>query len=274
MNLEEMMPEEIELIKDMVDNPDRYPPVSLVSKLCDADILVVSGPMSHEVSREVVKTIRYSKEIRSKNMCLVLCTYGGQAEPAYIIARTIRRYYDNFILYVFGYCKSAGTIVALGADEIVFGDDGELGPLDVQVTKEDGLGQMQSGMEYTLAMKAVSSSAFDVFEEHFLKTMYSSRGTISLRTSIETAANIAIGLVAPIAAQLDPLRMGEIRRAMDIAFEYGVKLGADPFIVRYLIEHYPSHEFIIDHEEAKILVPQYQDARLGFIARGSFVRDA
>jgi ClpP class serine protease len=38
---------------------------------------------------------------------------------------------------VSGYCKSAGTLIALGANELAFGEHGELGPLDVQIAKRD-----------------------------------------------------------------------------------------------------------------------------------------
>ena len=67
---------------------------------------------------------------RGKQCVLVLTTDGGDAHAAYIIARYLRRNYEKLTICVFGYCKSAGTLLALGAHELVIGERGELGPLD------------------------------------------------------------------------------------------------------------------------------------------------
>jgi hypothetical protein len=40
------------------------------------------------------------------------------------------------------YAKSAGTLMALGADEIVMSDTSELGPIDPQITLNDGHGNL------------------------------------------------------------------------------------------------------------------------------------
>ncbi len=47
-----------------------------------------------------------------------MVTEGGDADPAYRIARCLQDHYDRFSLFVSGYCKSAGTLVALGAHEL------------------------------------------------------------------------------------------------------------------------------------------------------------
>jgi len=41
------------------------------------------------------------------------------------------------LLYVFGYCKSAGTLVAVAADQIVMSEFGQFGPLDVQLSDKN-----------------------------------------------------------------------------------------------------------------------------------------
>ena len=50
-----------------------------------------------------------------------------------------QRSYKKFIVLVSGYCKSAGTLVACGAHELVFSDAGEIGPIDIQMEKKDDL---------------------------------------------------------------------------------------------------------------------------------------
>jgi membrane-bound ClpP family serine protease len=98
---------------------------------------------------------------------LVLSTLGGDPHAAYRIARFLKYCYKRFYLYVFGYCKSAGTIIALGADEIIMSVRGELGPLDVQMIKPDEFTERSSGLDISIALEEVASRAFGTFEGHF-----------------------------------------------------------------------------------------------------------
>ena len=50
---------------------------------------------------------------------LLLSTPGGDADAAYRVARNFKRAYKDFTLGVMGDCKSAGTLIALGATNIV-----------------------------------------------------------------------------------------------------------------------------------------------------------
>ncbi len=63
-----------------------------------------------------------------ENVFFILCTYGGHPNCAYKIARRLQTKYKKFYLYVAGYCKSAGTLIAVGSDEIVMRDSAEFGP--------------------------------------------------------------------------------------------------------------------------------------------------
>lgn len=104
-------------------------PFKAVSDALEADLFLYSG----EIDRDLVETfIQEAESAPSReNAVLILCTFGGNADAAYILARFLKRRYQKFVLYIFGYCKSAGTIIALGANEIVMSRRGELGPLDV-----------------------------------------------------------------------------------------------------------------------------------------------
>ena len=63
---------------------------------------------------------------------LILSTNGGMANAAFQIARLMQDQYDEWALYCPGRCKSAGTLVALGANRIIMDVFSELGPLDVR----------------------------------------------------------------------------------------------------------------------------------------------
>jgi hypothetical protein len=44
--------------------------------------------------------------------------------------------------------------------------------------------------------------------------------------------------------------MGEMRRAVNIAYHYGMRLNGNRERIMHLIEDYPTHTFVIDYDEA------------------------
>ncbi len=82
-----------------------------------------------------LKSIRNTKRID-----LFLYTRGGAMEVPWRIVTMIREFTEEFAVLVPYKCWSAGTIIALGAEEIVVGRKGELGPIDPQVPIQIGEG--------------------------------------------------------------------------------------------------------------------------------------
>lgn len=251
----------------MSDNPLFGPdsPVALAAKKVaeenEADVLLYNGDIEFPHVRKFVKLCRERE--RRKNVILILVTRGGDPDSAYRMARCLQSLYERFEMYVSGYCKSAGTLVALGAHALVFGADGELGPLDVQMSKQDSW-DPQSGLTVNAALAALKSRAYLAFEEFFLETEERSQGLISIKTAGEIATNLTIGLFAPLYSQVDPLHVGEATRAMQIGDQYGMRLlatseNADPGALRHLTTHYPSHGFVIDEEEARTIFARVRD---------------
>src|SRR5918912_3662355 len=176
-----------------------------VSDLLDADIYMYSGILDREGANRFIELgeVNRSKE----NAALILTTNGGTADAAYRIVRYLKRTYKQFTLYVFGPCKSAGTLIALGADEIVMSCWGEFGPLDVQLLRRDDLAFRNSGLDIAEALKSVGDHAFMIFEKQFLEIIERSGGTISTGTAGDIAKSIAAELLKPITAQIDPLQI-------------------------------------------------------------------
>jgi hypothetical protein len=96
----------------------------------------------------------------------------------------------------------------------------------------------------------LGDAAFDTFERCFINVIRKGGGAITTKTASEIATSLAVGLISPITAQIDPLRVGEVERAINIANEYGTRLNASQEKVHALIHHYPSHSFVIDYDEA------------------------
>ena len=104
-------------------------------------------------------------------------------------------------------------------------------------------------------MSFINNDALSSFRE-YLYTI-SSLG-ISAKTAAEIATNITKGMYNPIYAQIDPVRLGEMHAALQIAEEYGSRLNQksrnlkDGSLGR-LINGYPTHGFVIDRAEARDL---------------------
>jgi hypothetical protein len=64
---------------------------------------------------------------------LILETPGGSGESAEDIIRILRGRYPDLAVIVPGWAKSAGTIMAMAADEILMGPTSALGPIDAQL---------------------------------------------------------------------------------------------------------------------------------------------
>ncbi len=123
-----------------------------VSAELDTDIVVFSGdvfPLEDQKFNDLVR-----EKHGRKNVLLVLSTFGGSADSAYRIARCLQECYRDGKFYVFvdSYCKSAGTLIAVGASDIIMADSAELGPLDVQMKKPDEIDERASGLTPMQAM--------------------------------------------------------------------------------------------------------------------------
>lgn len=174
-------------------------------------------------------------------------------------------------------CKSAGTLLALGAKSVVMSDRAELGPLDIQISEKDELGENRSGLIAMEALQTLRSESFKLFEDAFLKLRFKSGLQITTKTAAEIAAKITVGLFSPIYEQVDPMRLGEINRAMKIALAYGDRLKTDNVkedTIEELITDYPEHGFVVDRSEATELFysvrePSQDEAALAELVRSS-----
>jgi ClpP class serine protease len=71
--------------------------------------------------------------LKGKGLDLLLETPGGSGEVAEDLVKAMRGQYEDVAVIVPGYAKSAGTIMAMAADEILMGPHSGLGPIDAQI---------------------------------------------------------------------------------------------------------------------------------------------
>jgi hypothetical protein len=212
--------------------------------------------------------------IRRPNVLLILITHGGSPDSAYRFARYLQDQYRRFTIFIPSVCKSAGTLVAIGAHEVIIGPFGEIGPLDVQFYKTDELDVISSGLVAEAAIKSLEKTAIEMFERYFLRLHSGSGGLMTLKTATNIAADIVAKLLNPVYSQIDPFRIGENDLLMRVAKDYGERLAKRSGnlktrqTLKMLVEHYPSHDFVIDCDEVQTIFKNVRrpDDRLAQLA--------
>lgn len=228
-----------------------------------ADFFIYNGPINRGAVLNAIETINRMKV--HDNAILLLVTNGGDPDAAFKIARYFQLRYQRFTVLIAGVCKSAGTLLAIGAHELAFTPFGELGPLDIQMTKVDRFEQMQSGLVITDALNTLEERAMELVFKTTSSLIADNQGMVSFTAATQVAIESMKAVYAPVLARLDPEEIGTRSRAMRIAQDYGKRLDAvskntNPDTLRLLAETYSSHSFVIDHIEAANLFRNVREA--------------
>lgn len=220
----------------------------------DARIILYSGGVDRYMPLKVVNALQDNGPERN-NTLLFLTTGGGLAGPAYQVARLIQQDSTEFMLCVPSFCKSAGTLLAIGAHRIYMNQLSELGPLDVQLPPKNHIIGRRSGMTVRTAMHGLAKETFDMYEQMMLNIIRGSGGSVGFDIASKHAADMAAGVMKSIYAQIHPDELGSDLRNLYVATAYGERLNAvsqnaKEKTIDILVEGYPSHDFIIDFNEA------------------------
>lgn len=224
----------------------------------NTDVLLYCGPI---YDRNDVRLISEVAARRSRtNLLLILTTEGGSPDAAYRIVRCLQERYasrgSRISVLINGYCKSAGTLMALVAHELVMTELAELGPLDIQTLERDEIAEYSSGLKPIEALQGARCEAANIYEEIFGNLRLRSGFRFPTKLAAQVATDLAVGLASELYKQIDPLRLAETTRAMRIMEEYALRIQSsnvkDDTIAR-LIASYPDHGFVIDRREAKTL---------------------
>lgn len=227
------------------------------------DVFLYSGQMRRLHDLKFIEFVNSHK--RHENVVLVLSSLGGDPDAAYKIGRYLQKRYDNIQILVAGLCKSAGTLLAIAGNEIIFSPYGELGPLDIQLTKTDQIAGMESGLSIKQAFETLHVGAKQTFHDLVQEIISIYGGVISFQTASHSASEIVSSLYGPIFARIDPEEVGSRTRAMQIAADYGRRLNLKfnnlkPEALDVLAQTYPSHSFVIDLEEAENILNRVRAA--------------
>lgn len=231
----------------------------------DCHIFIYSAPVNEKSYADVASAIKEKQNIKKSDNCIViLTTTGGLANSAYKISRLFQQSYKSFIVYPPRYCKSAGTIIALGAHSLIMDEFSELGPLDVQILDKDEIGGRKSGLLTRSAFESLSKEALDLFSNTMIGIKARSQNMVSFKLASEIAWKMTAEMMSPIFSQLNPEVIGSDFRDLSVAVQYGERLArnsknAKALTVHKLVTDYPSHDFIIDKDEARSLFNRIDD---------------
>jgi len=224
--------------------------------LSSRDVYVYFGAISRSGYKELTQIVS-QKTTKNKKGMLVLATVGGDPDAGYRIGRALGHYYhEGFDVFVPDICKSAGTLVCIAAQDLIIGDRGELGPLDIQLRKPDEIFENGSGLDIIQSLSALRAANLEAFNDYIVDIRL--KAGLSTKIAADIATKLAIGLIAPIASQVDPVRWGEHQRAIYIAHSYGIRLNKKfenlkSHALDRLVSGYPNHGFVIDRKEASTL---------------------
>lgn len=215
------------------------------------DVITYSGEINRQGYESLCEVLRRKN---AENALLFLATPGGDPHAGFRIARALQHTYGSFEAVIPGACKSAGTLVVVGANKLYMDDMSELGPLDIQVKKSDEVIGRNSGLDVLQAVSYLQTNAMSAFRSYLLEL--TSQAGLSTRVASDIASRLTTGLYEPVFAQVDPMRLAEMQRAMEIAFAYGRLLNERsnnlrPDGLEKLVTGYPAHAFVIDRKEAK-----------------------
>ena len=198
-------------------------------------------------------------DARGDALDVLLYSNGGDIDAAYIMARELRKRFEHLAVFVPLMAKSAATLLCLVADELVLGDLGELGPLDAQCDERQQADFPLNTSRLALfkALEQLQAMALDAYEDAVQRVVKGSR--MSPFDAGTKAAEVTASLYGPIYAKIDPIRVAEGARGLEVGSNYALRILArhrpdipverHGDLVHRLIHAYPSHGFVIDAAE-------------------------
>lgn len=199
------------------------------------------------------------------NVHLVLHSLGGDPYSAAKIINILHANFNKVTVVIPFRAMSAGTLLALGGNEIVMPNMAQIGPLDMQVNHPSS-DKLISAFDYTNPIQYLVSLITTTAQEMYIQTRTLSKNKVSSQEAIRIAYRSANQLFEPVIRQIDPIELSRCSRILQVAGEYGKdflknysldrKFASDKIadiVIRYLTFHYPDHGYGIFNNEAKNL---------------------
>ena len=173
---------------------------------------------------------------------LFLYTRGGDVLTPWRLVNLIREYTEDFTVLVPFRCYSAGTLICLGADQILMGKMGELGPIDPSVANAFNPDDPKN------PQAKVPVSVEDVI---------SYLGLAHERAGLENPEHL-VEVFTHLSEKVHPLALGNVHRNYSLIRFIARRLlelhshnQPTAEIIDYLTEKLYAHNYMIPRREAK-----------------------
>lgn len=190
----------------------------------------------------------------NKPINIILESPGGQAGVAYELAVLFRTRCAGFDVYVPEFCKSAATLLALGASNIWLAKHAELGPLDVQVFDAEREG-FSSALDEVQSLERLNAFALQAVDAGML--FLANRTGKPIGILLPHVLHFVSEMLRPMFEKLDTVHYTQMSRILKVGEEYAIRLLEPRYgkqraeeISRQLVNGYPEHGFFIDRQEA------------------------
>lgn len=208
------------------------------------------GPINARVAMDIIPIM--SQQLRSigktENIDLFLYTAGGDTMVPWRLVSMIREYCDSFSVIVPYKAHSAGTMIALGADEIVMSDLSEISPIDPSTANVfnptdpvNPQNKMPISVEDVIAYFDLAQNKFGIKNDEDLTKIFNKFFDAN--------------------PQIHPLALGNVNRthnlirliAKRLLKSHKSKMEDNEIekIVEYFTEKLYSHQYFIGRKEAK-----------------------
>jgi hypothetical protein len=248
------------------------PEVRLPPEFCDAVrqlesafdlpiLMVLQGRGSDysTIDETMVRALRRARAQlpEDKRVGLLIDSPGGDARAAYQVAMLLRKRCGGFIAIIPRAAKSAATLLALGADEIALGTDGELGPLDALFADPDRE-DLLSALDEFQALERLHAFALEAVDTSMMLLLHRTRKKVE--TLMPFVLRFVTDMTRPMFENIDVVHYTQMARILKVAEDYAVRLLRPKYspktaegIARDLVQKYPEHGFVINAEEAESL---------------------
>lgn len=225
------------------------------------DVLIfwIDENSTSEIDEECLKDVeKQLKDIQGDKLYLVIHTNGGDPFSAVRIMRVIQEKYKEILAIIPSHAMSAGTLMALGTNEIYMQHKSMLGPLDLPMEHpRDGSTISALDLKNTVTNIAGLSDTIALDRYRFLRRSCKISKKEAAKLALETATNF----VQPIVEQVDPYHLQKAQRELLIGWFYAYDLLCTRMMevnksqawdtAKTLVNSFPSHDYGIFSDDAK-----------------------
>lgn len=198
---------------------------------------------------------------RDRTIDLVLDTLGGSLDSAFRIALYLSQFTSKLRVYVPRRAKSAGTLIAIGAQELYLAPFAELGPLDTQIPDPRDPTHNISALDCFKSVDYVRGFGIDTMKRALIALAKEVETGLPLSDLLNTATSFANSCTGSLLANMRVLDFGGWGRTLQIGERYAKYLlersGYDSAKAKSLsyklVYGYTHHPYAINIHEARDL---------------------